>query len=80
MWFYNYSVAQLEKIAEDKLREFDSERLTIPKGIDVYDFIETCLDVPYEWKNLTPNQSILGVTAFNDGYVNGNYFSINIGN
>lgn len=68
MWFYNYSVAQLEKIAEDKLREFDSERLTIPKGIDVYDFIETCLDVPYEWKNLTPNQSILGVTAFNDGY------------
>jgi hypothetical protein len=54
LWFYNYSVAQLEKIAEDKLREFDSERLTIPKGIDVYDFIETCLDVPYEWKNLTP--------------------------
>lgn len=68
MWFYNYSITQLEKIAEDKLREFDHERLTTPKSLDVYDFIEVCLDVPYDWKNLTPNQSILGVTAFSDGY------------
>jgi len=68
LWFYSYSVVQLERIAEDKLREFDSERLVAPKNIDVYDFIEACLDVPYDWKNLTPNQSILGVTAFSDGY------------
>lgn len=68
MWFYDYSLTQLEKIAEDKLREFDAERLKVPKGIDVYDFIESCLNVPYDWKNLTPNQSLLGFTAFNDGH------------
>lgn len=68
MFYYDYSITQLEKIAEDKLKEFDSERLSIPKDIDVYDFIEECLDVPYDWKDLTPNQSLLGFTAFNDGY------------
>lgn len=68
MFFYNYDLPQLEKIAEEKLRDFDVERLTVPKSIDVYDFIEASLDVPYDWKTLTPNRSLLGFTAFTDGY------------
>ena len=65
---YNYSPAQLEKTAEQLLWKFDPERLTGPKPIDVYEVIEKCLDVPYDWKYLTPDQSILGMTFFDDGW------------
>jgi hypothetical protein len=51
------------------LRRFDDERLVKNKPIDVYAVIETCLDVPYDWKYLTPNQSILGLTAFKEGTI-----------
>lgn len=50
------------------LIKFDEERLTKVKTIDVYAVIEKCLDVPYDWKYLTPDQSVLGATAFSDGY------------
>ena len=69
MIHYNYSPAQLEKKAEELLRKFDSERLIKIKPIDVYEVIEKCLDVPYDWKYLTPDQSILGMTAFKSGYI-----------
>lgn len=69
MIYYNYSPAQLEAKAEELLKQFDSERLTKTKPIDVYAVIEKCLDVPYDWKYLTPDQSVLGMTAFNDGYI-----------
>ena len=65
--YYNYSPTQLEQKAMDFLKSFDSERLTKPKPIDVYAVIEKCLDVPYDWKYITPDQSILGATAFTDG-------------
>ena len=68
MIHYNYSPTQLEKTAEQLLRKFDPERLTVPKPIDVYEVIEKCLDVPYDWKYLTPNQSVLGMTFFDDGW------------
>jgi len=68
MIHYNYSPNQLEQKAEDLLRQFDPERLEKPKPIDVYEVIESCLDVPYDWKYLTPDQSILGMTAFKAGY------------
>jgi len=64
---YNYSPSQLEEKAEDLLRAFDPERIFRIKPIDVYEVIEKCLDVPYDWKYLTPDQSILGMTAFRDG-------------
>lgn len=67
MIHYNYSPSQLETKAQDLLRSFDSERLSKPKPIDVYSVIETCLDVPYDWKYITPDQSILGMTAFKSG-------------
>lgn len=69
MKYYDYSPNQLEQKAEELLRDFDSERLTKAKPIDVYAVIEKCLDVPYDWKYITPDQSILGMTAFNEGTI-----------
>lgn len=68
MIHYNYSPAQLEEKANELLREFDPERLEIAKPIDVYAVIEKCLDVPYDWKYITPDQSIWGMTFFKPGY------------
>lgn len=67
MIHYNYSQKQLEEKATTLLREFDPERLYKCKPIDVYEVIEKCLDVPYDWKYITPDQSILGLTAFHSG-------------
>lgn len=69
MIYYNYSPSQLEAKAEELLRNFDKERLIKTKPIDVYAVIENCLDVPYDWKYLTPDQSVLGMTAYNAGYI-----------
>ncbi len=67
MRYYEYTVTQLEEKATELLIEFDEERLHKTKPIDVYAVIEKCLDVPYDWKYLTPDQSILGATAFSGG-------------
>ena len=67
--YYDLSPNQLEAKAIEMLRKFDSTLLEKPKTIDVYAVIEKCLDVPYDWKYITPDQSILGATAFNDGYM-----------
>ena len=67
MIHYNYSPHQLEEKAMELLKQFDPERLTKTKPIDVYEVIEKCLDVPYDWKYLTPDRSILGMTAFKSG-------------
>ena len=68
MIHYDYSPAQLEDKANELLCRFDAERLTIAKPIDVYEVIEKCLDVPYDWKYITPDQSIWGMTFFKPGY------------
>lgn len=68
MIHYNYSKEQLEKKGEELLYQFDPERLERPKPIDVYSVIEKCLDVPYDWKYLTPDQSIYGMTVFKAGW------------
>ena len=67
MIYYKLSPTQLEAYAEKLLSDFDKELLTKTKLIDVYAVIEKCLDVPYDWKYITPDQSILGITAFNAG-------------
>lgn len=69
MIYHKYSQTQLEVKAEELLRNFDKERLVKTKPIDVYAVIENCLDVPYDWKYLTPDQSVLGMTAYNAGYI-----------
>ncbi len=68
MIHYNYSQTQLEDKANELLYQFDAERLSKAKPIDVYAVIETCLDTPYDWKYLTPDQSIWGMTFFKPGY------------
>lgn len=69
MIHYNYSAKQLEEKANELLHEFDPERLEKPKPIDVYAVIEKCLDVPYDWKYITPDQSVWGLTVFKSGYL-----------
>lgn len=68
MIHYNYSPSQLESKANELLEQFDPERLVKTKPIDVYAVIEKCLDVPYDWKYITPDQSIWGMTFFKPGY------------
>lgn len=69
MIHYNYSAKQLEGKANELLYKFDPERLEKPKPIDVYAVIEKCLDVPYDWKYITPDQSVWGLTVFKPGYL-----------
>lgn len=69
MLYFSYSQNQLEKQALETLASYDKQLLIKPKQIDVYDVIEKLLDVPYDWKYLTPDQSILGATAFNPGFI-----------
>ncbi len=69
MIHYNYSAKQLEEKANELLYKFDPERLEKPKPIDVYAVIEKCLDVPYDWKYITPDQSVWGLTFFKPGYL-----------
>ena len=64
----NYTQNELEQISEKLLQSFDAERLEVPKPIDVYEVIETCLNVPYDWKYITPDQSILGLSFIKAGY------------
>lgn len=69
MRYIDYSRMELEDKATDLLVKFDRERLKKIKPIDVYAVIEKCLNVPYDWKYLSPDQSILGATAFDSGYI-----------
>lgn len=69
MIHYNLSSTQLENHAKELLIKFDRELLSKTKTIDVYSVIEKCLDVPYDWKYITPTQSVLGMTAFNEGVI-----------
>lgn len=68
MIYYNYSPKQLEDKANELLLKFDAQRLEKAKPIEVYAVIEKCLDVPYDWKYITPDQSIWGITFFKPGY------------
>lgn len=66
MFHYAYSKKDLEQKASELIRKYDPERFLVPKPIDVYDVIDKILGVPYENVYLSPNQSILGMTAFED--------------
>ena len=72
---------EIESTAEKLLYQFDPECLRMPKQIEPYKVVEKCLGVPYDWKCLSPQCDILGMTTFNDGYIqvwekddNGNLF------
>lgn len=68
MFFYDYNDRQLENKAEEQLRGYDAERLTIPKKVDAIGFVEFYLGLQFDPQLLSPYQEILGLTSFNDGY------------
>lgn len=66
MLYFSYSKKDLEQKAYELIHLYDPERFLVPKPIDVYDVIDKILGVPYELVYLSPDQSILGLTAFED--------------
>ena len=66
MFHYAYSKKDLEQKASKLIQFHDPDRFFFPKPIDVYDVIDKILKVPYELVYLSPDQSILGLTAFED--------------
>ncbi len=66
---YYYTKTKLEETAYDLLRQFDAERLETAKPIDVYAVVEKCLNVPYDKKYITPDDSVWGMTFFESGPV-----------
>ncbi len=58
-----YSDSQLDRLGDELNRRFDSSRLLDAKNLDVYDVVEYIGCTP-EWKYITPDQSILGMTVF----------------
>lgn len=64
-----YSKEQLETEAEYLLKKYDPQLLYKPKEIDVYHVVEKCLAVDYSWHYIRPDQKILGLTAFQAGYI-----------
>lgn len=64
-----YSREELEEFGDDLNRKYDPERLTRPKPVNVYEVLEFWLHVNCDWKYITPDQSVLGLTVFNDGYL-----------
>jgi hypothetical protein len=68
LYYLDLSTTQITKFADDALRDFDEERLKFPKQLDAFDFTEIHLGLTAEPQRLTPNLSIYGLMAFNDGH------------
>lgn len=64
---YILSREKIEHFASEVLKEYNAEYLEIPQAIDVYDFMENFMGLETDYKNLSPDESVLGLTAFNDG-------------
>ena len=60
-----YSKAELDNMANGINQKFYPERLIKPMPLDGYDLLEK-LGCEIEWKYLTPNEDILGITCFDD--------------
>ena len=66
MFYYNYSLTQLESFADDLNRKYDATRLTTPKQVDVYDIVDL-LGARLAFEYLSPDRSYLGATLFHPG-------------
>ena len=62
--FYTYE--ELEKLAENINKKYFPDRLTALVPLDPYDLLEA-LGCEVEWKYISPDDSILGITFFDDG-------------
>ncbi|WP_308605015.1 hypothetical protein [uncultured Fibrobacter sp.] len=59
----DYSDERLDFFGDELNRRFDISRLEEAKPLDVYDVVESIGCTP-DWKYITPDQSILGMTVF----------------
>lgn len=66
MFYYNYSLTQLEAFADELNKRYDNTRLTTPKQVDVYDIVDL-LDARLAFEYLSPDRTYLGATIFRDG-------------
>ena len=65
MKYFEYSPSQLEQKANELIEKHDKERLIKAKHIDVYDIVDLIGCTP-DWFYITPDLSVLGMTAFHD--------------
>ena len=68
MIYHRYSHEQLEQLAEDLNRRYDSHRLKEPSPVDVYDIVDL-LGARLSFEYLSPDRTYLGATIFRTGYV-----------
>lgn len=61
-----YTNEYLENLADTINRDFFPERLSTPSVLDGYDLLEA-IGCDYEWKYISPDDSIMGITFFGDG-------------
>lgn len=61
-----YTRDYLENLADSINRKFFPERLMSPSVLDSYDLLEA-IGCEYEWKYISPDDSIMGMTFFGDG-------------
>lgn len=66
MFHYKYSKEQLERKSEELIRIHDPERMCKAKAFDESEILACCSGAELVYEYLSPNQSILGMTAFDD--------------
>lgn len=66
MFYYNYSLTQLEAFADELNKRYDNTRLTTPKQVDVYDIVDL-LGARLAFEYLSPDRTYLGATIFREG-------------
>ena len=59
----------IEEFAENVLSRFNPELLLVPQPVTIELLIETHLGLDVDYKNLSIDESILGLTTFDDGFV-----------
>ena len=68
MIYKKYSCSQLEAMADELNRKYDSRRLKKPMPVDVYDIVDM-LDARIAFEYLSPDRTYLGATIFKDGSI-----------
>ena len=63
------SKVDIEDLAKEILQDYNSELLDKPAPLDVEHLLECYAGLEVDYKDLTHDQSILGMMVFNDGYV-----------
>lgn len=66
MIYHDYSLSQIESMADELNKQYNSKRLSVPMQADVFDIIDM-LGARIAIEYLTPDRSCLGATTFKDG-------------